>query len=179
MVRTVMDGKRVRLRRPQKKEVSEIHKMIGDPEVSRFTLFPSRFGHDDAAEFLKIARKAWRTETGYVFGIEDIASGELIGIISAYNVSRRHRKAEVGYLLGKQFRGLGLMSEAVGLMLSFCFNELRLKRVYALVFPDNGASASVLKRSGFSYEATMRKSRVHRGKYRDYQMYSILREEWR
>ena len=67
------------------------------------------------------------------------------------------------------------MSEAVRLVTTFAFGELRLMRVYAYVFPPNKASARVLEKNGFKYEGRLRKAVVKDGKARDDLLYAKTR----
>jgi ribosomal-protein-alanine N-acetyltransferase len=85
----------------------------------------------------------------------------------------------MGYWVAKDMRGKGICSEAVVLGLRFAFRTLGLNRVYAHVFPGNAASARVLEKAGFTFEGILRKSARHRGRYRDNQLYSILRSEFK
>ncbi|MCX6834547.1 MAG: GNAT family protein, partial [candidate division Zixibacteria bacterium] len=110
---------------------------------------------------------------------EDPATGDIIGGIGLEVISKKHQCIEVGYWLGRKYRGRGIMPEAVRMALRFGFKELKQARIQAHVMNGNDASVRVLEKCGFKYEGTERKRIKHRGRWRDLMMFSVLREEWR
>lgn len=57
-------------------------------------------------------------------------------------------EAEVGYWIGKPFRGTGLATEALQLILSKA-RATGISRIQAFTFPDNAPSRRVLEKQGF------------------------------
>lgn len=66
-------------------------------------------------------------------------------------------KGEINYILSKDYWGLGLMTEALNSVISYCFNETKILRIQALTRPDNDSSSRLLKRLGFSLEGLLSK----------------------
>ena len=56
-------------------------------------------------------------------------------------------------------RGRGAATRGVGLLVGWAFRELGMRRIQALVHPDNAASAAVLERLGFEREGLLRSYR--------------------
>ena len=56
---------------------------------------------------------------------------------------------EIGYILRPTYRGLGIMTEAVKLMVAFGLEKLKLQNIIAYTSPENSASMAVLRRVGF------------------------------
>ena len=54
----------------------------------------------------------------------------------------------MGYWLGEEFWGRGVMTEAVTAVTDFCFENFLLRRISAEVFANNPASARVLEKAG-------------------------------
>ncbi len=59
------------------------------------------------------------------------------------------------YLIGKSHWGKGYATEAVHELTEYCFNNLGLSKLVAVVKPQNIASKHVLEKLGFSYEFTV------------------------
>ena len=57
---------------------------------------------------------------------------------------------EIGYILRESYRGKGLMTEAVQLLVDFGFKTLKLDQIIAYTDLSNSASAAVLQRAGFT-----------------------------
>ena len=170
-------GQQVNLRRIKGSDAVSIALHANDITVARNTFIKHPYGLKDAYEFLRSANKNWRKGSAYLFGIENAATGEIIGGLGLEMISRKHRCAEVGYWLSRKFRKRGMTTEAVRLALRFGFKELKLMRIQAHVMDGNAASVRVLERCGFTHEGTERRRIKHRGRWRDLMMFSILRGE--
>jgi len=81
----------------------------------------------------------------------------------------------LGYWLGEKFWGRGIMSEAVGAFRDFCFTNFPFRRVYAEPFANNPASARVLEKAGFGYEARLKNSVIKNGQLLDSLLYAKTR----
>ena len=89
------------------------------------------------------------------------------------------QNAYLGYYIGAEFAGKGLMSEAIGLMLRFAFKNLKLHRVEANVQPHNLASIAVLRKNNFTKEGFSRKYLKIGGRWRDHERWAIIFEDWK
>ena len=139
----------------------------------RATTTPGASCANPAAHFLKpfeprwseadLNRRAFRTRlwrgrdearngTDFSFLIfEKAAPGEvLVGGLTVSNIRRRAAQfGTLGYWMGEQFAGRGLMSEAVSVLLPYYFDTLGLHRLHAAFLPHNAASRRVLEKNGF------------------------------
>ena len=87
---------------------------------------------------------------------------------------------ELGFLaLAPSERGKGYGTEATQLMVDYLFLSKELTRIQTAADVGNKASQRVLEKVGFQREGTMRKCLFHNGEWRDFNLYSILREEWK
>ncbi|MEA2211453.1 MAG: [ribosomal protein S5]-alanine N-acetyltransferase [Solirubrobacteraceae bacterium] len=66
-----------------------------------------------------------------------------------------HGNAMLRYWLLPQGRGGGLATRAARLLVAWAFSTLRLRRLAALIEPDNEASRAVLERCGFVQEGLL------------------------
>ena len=105
--------------------------------------------------------------------------GLFIGDLGYHNYDAGHRKAELGYKLGRRFWRRGLTAEVLPLVLDYGFESMALNRIEALVEPDNAASLGLLARFGFVREGTLRDYEYEHGRYVDLVILSLLRREWR
>jgi ribosomal-protein-alanine N-acetyltransferase len=75
-------------------------------------------------------------------------SSELAGTCGYYRGFDRN-KGEIGYILRPLYRGLGIMTEAVKLIVAFGFDTLKLDTIIAYTSPTNSESMAILQRAGF------------------------------
>lgn len=59
---------------------------------------------------------------------------------------------EIGYLLAKEYWGMGLATEAACFSRDYGFEKLRANRLISLIDPDNIASQKVANKVGLTYE---------------------------
>ncbi len=104
-------------------------------------------------------------------------SEKIIGVITLANiVYGAFLSCHLGYKLHKDFLNQGYMTEAVGLVKDFAFNELKLHRIEANVMPSNMASLRVLEKSGFQKEGISKNYLKINGKWEDHIHMVLLNE---
>ena len=131
-------------------------------------LFPHPYTIEDAHEFLQ-KKIAEQSATIFCIEIDDAAVGG-IGIHRGQDVHRQ--TATVGYWLGEEFWGRGIMTEAVNAVTYFCFDNFPLRRISAEVFANNPASARVLEKAGFIFEGRLKNHVVKEGHVLDSLVYA-------
>ena len=122
-------------------------------------LFPHPYTVDDARAYIAAAAgRTPRTSLGVV------VDGEAAGNVSLRPGTDVERaSAEIGYWLGRAFRGRGVMTDAVRAATRYAFAELGMHRVWAVPFAHNAASARVLEKAGYVFEGRMRRSAIKEG----------------
>ncbi len=131
-------------------------------------LFPHPYTIQDAHEFLQRAISE-QPEMKFCVEIDGAAVGG-IGVHPGQDVYRH--TATVGYWLGEQFWGCGVMNEALTAVTDFCFDNFPLHRITAEVFANNPASARVLEKSGFAFEGRLKNHVVKDGELLDSLVYA-------
>jgi len=121
---------------------------INDKKIERYTQnIPYPYTAADARQWvsrnLKLDRDKTSNEKNFVVDIE----GRVAGSVGLSGICG-HR-AELGYWLGVEYWGQGIVTEAVKMVTRYAFKELGLRRVYAHVVPANKASARVLEKAGY------------------------------
>lgn len=112
------------------------------------------------------------------FAIRD-ESGILAGSIGVDDlIPGTTHNGELGYWLGREYRGRGIASEAAHQFISYAFDRLSLARLTAHTLESNAASIRVLEGTGFTLEGRLRQyTRTARGLC-DTLVFGLLREEW-
>ena len=131
-------------------------------------LFPHPYTIQDAREFLQRATTE-QPEMKFCIEIEGAAVGG-IGVHPGQDVHRH--TATVGYWLGEEFWGRGIMTEAVTAVIDLCFENFPLRRISAEVFANNPASARVLEKAGFILEGRLKNHVIKDGKLLDSLLYA-------
>ena len=137
--------------------------------------FPHPYTLSHAKEFLLQATRSERDGASLAIDVDGQAAGA-IGFRLGTDVERY--SAEIGYWLGEEYWGRGIMTEALALVTGDLFERLNLLRLFAVPFADNRASARVLEKAGYSREAVLQSSCVKYGKRVDQLLYARVNESW-
>ena len=86
---------------------------------------------------------------------------------------------DLGYSLGENRQGQGLMSEAVVAIIRYAFDELGLHRVKAAYLPSNERSGRLLRRLGFVVEGYARDYLLIQGRWQDQVLVGLVNPDWR
>lgn len=173
-----LEGERIALRELGKADAQHIHEHAKDWKVSRYlSNLPHPYRLKHAKEFIKKAKLRAKKKTEHHLGIELKQTGQIIGIIGLSEIDKKHKRAVIGYWLGRKHWGKGLAKEALRLMLKFGFRKLGLLRIHGQVMKPNSRSANLLKKAGFALEGKMRKHYIKKGKLMDVLVFGLLREE--
>jgi ribosomal-protein-serine acetyltransferase len=131
---------------------------------------------DDATQYLE-AVSAWAADgeanEWYLF-----ADDALCGSIRVKDIDQYDRNAKIGYFLGSQFEGKGIMTASLRVILGHCFTALQLNRVELRCASTNAPSMAVAARLGFTLEGTLRQDEWLNGAYVDQHVYGLLRSEF-
>ncbi|NLR08410.1 MULTISPECIES: GNAT family N-acetyltransferase [Lactobacillaceae] len=86
--------------------------------------------------------------------------------------------AEVGYWLGRDFQGRGIMPHVLGIVEDVAFNQLGLNKVELVIATDNTRSQAVAIRRKFHQDAILREHLLTAaGTYDDAIVYSKLKHD--
>ena len=106
-----------------------------------------------------------------------VSENEFIPVGSVYirDISLEHKKAEYGIFIGEESaRGCGVGSRAAEMMIHYCFETLKLHRLFLRVYADNTAAIKSYENAGFKREALLRDDVLVNGKYHDIVLMGIL-----
>jgi RimJ/RimL family protein N-acetyltransferase len=136
--------------------------------------FPHPYGRAEAEAFLATAT-TMSPLTWFAIEFEGRVAGG-IGYTLYEDVERIG--AEVGYWLGVEFWGRGIATAAVRALTRHAFAaHPELRRLWAVPYATNPASARVLEKAGYRLEGTLRQSAIKEGRVLDQWMYAIVRDE--
>lgn len=87
--------------------------------------------------------------------------------IGNINVAHWHEDGpEIGYCMGRRWWHQGIMSEALGAVIAFLFDEVGVRRIVALHDVNNPHSGGVMRKCGMTFEGVREKAnRNNQGEY--------------
>ncbi|MBI5928609.1 MAG: GNAT family N-acetyltransferase [Chloroflexi bacterium] len=135
---------------------------------------------EDAVARLERFQRNYEQQEGLVWAVTLRNGGQLIGNVLFWNLMPAHYRAEVGYVLGPEYWGQGLMTEILRVVLDFGFNTMGLHSIEAQTDPDNAASRRVLEKQGFVLEGHYHENYydITRDRFTDTTVFSLLVQNW-
>jgi ribosomal-protein-alanine N-acetyltransferase len=171
-----LETERLILRKMVLNDAEAVFAYASNSEVSRYTLWETHRSIEDSRAFLEFATQKYENGGEPDWGIVYRGNGCLVGACGLVNWEAEHARAEVGFVLSREYWGRGLMSEAVRAILRFGFERMNLNRIEARCIAENAASARVMEKAGMVYEGTLRQREYIKGAYRDIKLYAILKK---
>ena len=168
----------IRLRRFRLEDARDIAARINDPEISRFTIqIPYPYGVKDAIDFISNNEVWFEEGSSLNLAITLKEEDSVIGGIGLMNIDRKFNHAEIGYWIGKEYWGKGMVSQCVQAMVRLGFDRIGLQRISAVVFSPNTRSKRILEKNGFKFEGTMRDRYILDGRPADGDIFGITRRD--
>ena len=115
--------------------------------------------------------------SGFGFGI--FFEGRFAGEVTLSSIQRGpFQNGSIGYWIDEQAAGLGLIPEAVVVVLKFAFETLRLHRIEVAIIPRNRPSRRVVEKLGMRSEGVALGFLEINGQWEDHVRYAMTAEEW-
>ena len=173
-----LETERLLLRPFRMVDAQDVFAYASRPELTEYLPWLTHRSIADSREYLRFVEERRRRGEPASWGMELREEGRIVGSCGFNSWEPGHARAEIGYCLSPDYRGLGLMPEAVRAVLKFGFEALELNRIAALCQVENVASERVLEKVGMRCEGVHRQHHWMKDSFRDMNCYALLREEW-
>lgn len=170
--------KRLTLRRFTTDDAEEMFKnWASDERVTRFLTWSPHRSPEESRAIIENWIAAYSDVSKYNWLIE--FEGKSVGSIAVVRMSEKSEHAELGYCLGFDFWGKGIMTEAAGAVIDYLFEKVNVNRVGISHAVKNPGSGRVAQKCGLTFEGVNREYfKSAKGEFLDIANYGILRREW-
>lgn len=94
--------------------------------------------------------------------------GEFVGLIGASDIDMKNGTTEVHIkLFDSNLKCKGIGTEVMSIFANYCFQQLRLHCLYAIVLEENLASLKMFKKCGFLQEGILKERIYKNGEYKN------------
>ena len=171
---------RLRLRPWRMEDLQDFYDYAKNPDVGPWAGWKPHESIEESKEIL--SRWVAGKEDGFELALELKEAGKVIGSIGVMCDGHRPETEScksIGYVLGKDYWGRGLMTEAVNAVMDYAFRVMKLRLLTITHFTINQRSKRVIEKCGFVYEGTLRAgSAIYNGEERDLCCYSLRAWEY-
>lgn len=153
-MKTELSTERLVLRPWRDTDAAVLFELASDPHVGPAAGWPP---HRSVEESKEVIRTIFSAPETYAVILRE--TGLPIGCVGLLYPASAHfpigeAEAEVGYWLGCDWWGRGLVTEALGELSRHAFEELGLTALWGCCFVENNASRRVMEKCGFRYVRT-------------------------
>ncbi|WP_010097970.1 GNAT family N-acetyltransferase [Ornithinibacillus scapharcae] len=131
----------------------------------------------DSEKFIQFTNNQFQDKQGLTLGI--FYRGRLSGMVGFNTFDWSNRIGVIGYWLGEEFQGNGIMIRAVTALIDYGFLQLGLNRIEIRAAFENGKSRSIPEKLHFQEEGKIRQGEWLYDHYVDLVMYGKLAGEWK
>lgn len=170
----VITTKRLILRQITNEDAPEMFALRSNPEIMKYIPRELPKTIDDAITHIEYMQGLLESNECINWAICLKEDNHLIGNIGYFRMQPENHRAELGYMLSKDYHGKGIMQEALTEIIKYGFNEMKLHSIEAITDPENFASWKLLEKNGFIREGHFKEDCYWRGKYLDSYVYSLL-----
>jgi len=173
-----LETERLILRKLTLSDLEDVFAYSSDEVVTRHL----RWGpHETLAQterYLRDVLEGYREGRDGPWGIEHRETGKVIGAIHLFSIQPLHKRAEIGFVLSRDYWKRGLACEALARVLCFAFEEVGLNRIEGYCLLENRAGERVMEKAGMQREGVLWDYVYQKGAFRSFSVYAVLGREW-
>jgi len=169
----ILETERLRLRPLTTEDAVSLFPIMSDPEVMAHWDVAAIDEPDLVREIVESQVAAMAEGRAIYWAIGTLHDDAFAGCCDLSDIDLWHRRAEVGFLLGRGAWGHGYALEAMQAVLAYAAGS-GLRRLSARTHLGNRRSEAVLERLGFKAEGLLRGHVLRDGERRDCRLFGLL-----
>jgi ribosomal-protein-serine acetyltransferase len=118
-----------------------------------------------------------RNKDGIEYAFVIIRNDKVVGRIGVYKIDNQNKIEEIGYWVGQNLQGKGIVTKSCNRLIDFCFKSLNLNRIEIKCGTENTKSQTIPSRLHFAKEGVLRQAELVNGKFIDLYMYSLCKND--
>jgi RimJ/RimL family protein N-acetyltransferase len=173
-------GEKVRLRALEMEDLDDIMKHWNNLEMRQYLNSQIPMSRQTERQWLErsTTMDPWK-DGGMTLAIEDKRTGEFLGTVSLFDISKQHKRAEFGIAIhNPENLGRGYGTDVTRVMLWIAFQILGLNSVYLITLDINERAQRAYEKTGFKKAGVFRQAAYLKGKFNDFIIMDILKEEF-
>jgi RimJ/RimL family protein N-acetyltransferase len=174
----VLDTGNLRLRPSNQNDVQGMFAMLSDPESMKYWCDKPIENLDAAVEVLNKDLESDAQGQSMCWAVTFPGEDRMIGKCILFRFDQANHRAEIGYILNREYWRQGLMQQALEAVIDFAFDTLKLHRIEADVDTENTGSIAILEKLGFKREGLFRERWFVYDEWQDSLMLGLLKQDW-
>ena len=177
-MRKVIENEKIYLRKMEYTDTSDIIRWRNSDAVRTHFIYQGLFTKESHEQWIRTMVETGKVDQLIICMQTTDGQEKPVGSVYIRDIDATHNKAEYGIFIGEEAaRGCGIGSMAADLMIRYCFEQLRLHRLFLRVFADNVQAIRSYEKAGFKREALLKDDVLINGQYRDIVLMGIINPE--
>ncbi|MFX1560517.1 MAG: GNAT family N-acetyltransferase [Promethearchaeota archaeon] len=179
-LRIMYYGEKVRLRALEMEDLDVILEYFNNLEIRQYLNSQIPMSRNAERQWLErsTTKDPWR-DGEMVLAIEDKKTGDFLGTVSLFDISKQHKRAEFGIAIhNPENLSKGYGTDATRVMLWIAFHILGLNSVYLITLDFNERAQRAYEKAGFKKAGVFRQGAYLQGEFKDFIIMDILKEEF-
>ena len=173
-------GERVKLRALEMEDLDIIMKHFNNLELRQYLNSQIPMSRHAERQWLErsTTMDPWK-DGEMTLAIENKESGEFLGTVSLFDISKQHKRAEFGIAIHKPDNlGKGYGTDTTRVMLWVGFHILGLNSIYLITMGGNVRAQKAYEKAGFKDAGVFRQGAYVQGAFHDFIIMDILKDEF-
>lgn len=167
---------RLLLRRFVPGDLEKVYEGLSHPDVIKY--YGVSYDSPEATkEQMKFFSDLEKDGTGIWWAILSLDNKVFYGAGGLNSLSKKHKKAEIGFWLLPEFWGRGIIKDAMLMICNYGFKILGLHRIEGLVETENANCKRAMAQLDFCHEGTMIDCEIKNGQFISLDIYAKLNQD--
>ena len=130
----------------------------------------------DTKDFLEA--QLLKFQQGEALHVTIFYQNKLAGVVGYNEIDRANKIGYLGYWLGREYNGKGIMTQSVRELIEIGFDYYAFNRIDLRCAVANSRSRAIPERLGFTNEGIIRQAEKLSDRYVDHVVYGLLKDEY-
>lgn len=130
----------------------------------------------DTKNYIEGCLKRYAVHDGLTVCI--LHEGKIAGVVDFHEFNWNHKRTSIGYWMGAEYKGRGLLTRSCHVLFDYAFQELGIHRIEIRAAEENVKSRAIPERLGFVKEGIIRDAAYLYDRYTNHVVYGMLGEDW-
>ena len=178
----ILEGKITRLRPVEPSDAELMYRWENDSSIWQMSNTITPFSKHVIKQFIETAHlDIFQTkQLRLMIDKTDVNSMETIGTIDIFDFEPLHLRAGIGILISDETdREKGFASDALNVLVHYCFNTLMLHQLYCNISSDNISSINLFSKKGFELVGIKKDWIRTPEKWKDELMFQLVNQNWK
>ena len=173
-----LETERLKLVKISPEHADDMYSYSCDPDVTKYLTWSCHSSVKETERYIKLLQKKYTAGIFNDWGLIHKDSGKFIGTCGFTSFDYEKNTAEIGYVLAKDYWGMGLAAEAARCVMEFGFDSFGLSGFCAKCMEGNDASMRVMQKVGMSFEGIYKNGMFIKGAYKTIVVYNVTKEKY-